>query len=383
MLVAGGVYLIGAPHHAFTNGHIHGWLFLTIGILQLVWAAVVTIGALRRPGRSPLPWGARKFTTGAALSGGVLVLFLLTRVHAPYTVTMTLDDTVLAAAGRAGELAAFGALLLTLPVGARRRAAAALSRFAPSWNLGVAAAVIAGAGVWGVGAATEPLFPEDHSLHNMAAMNAPAAADESGSVPAAADESGSVPARPTMDHAGHGAGAGGAGARDAGANSGSATPRPTMDHAAHSAGAHRAGAGETAGAPGPASAYFTLTNTGTADDVLIGIAVEGAQAAAETELAATLHETQIDASGVAQMRSLDRVLVPAGETVAFAPIGRHVMIEGLGRPLAPGAALVLRFESGTVLTVPLAFFAAPPTETGFSTVSEGALTAADAWAYAG
>ena len=69
-----------------------------------------------------------------------------------------------------------------------------------------------------------------------------------------------------------------------------------------------------------AGGYMTITNSGDASDMLIGISVEGPTA--------MLHESR-EENGVMRMVHLDAVEVPAGETVAFAPGGLHVMIMGL------------------------------------------------------
>ena len=69
-----------------------------------------------------------------------------------------------------------------------------------------------------------------------------------------------------------------------------------------------------------AGGYMTITNTGDADDLLIGISTEGPMA--------MLHESR-EEEGVMRMIHLDAVEVPAGATVSFAPGGLHVMFMGL------------------------------------------------------
>ncbi len=85
-----------------------------------------------------------------------------------------------------------------------------------------------------------------------------------------------------------------------------------------------------AGADG--ALYFTLVNPG--PDTLV---VVGARAAAAA--ATTLHETMRmgeGAAAMAHMAPLARVVVPPADSVAFAPLGRHAMLERLRRPLAVG-----------------------------------------------
>lgn len=69
-----------------------------------------------------------------------------------------------------------------------------------------------------------------------------------------------------------------------------------------------------------AGGYMTITNGGEADDMLIGVRVEGPMA--------MIHESR-EEDGVMRMLHLDAVEIPAGGTVAFAPGGLHVMIMGL------------------------------------------------------
>ena len=98
-----------------------------------------------------------------------------------------------------------------------------------------------------------------------------------------------------------------------------------------------------AGKPSSA-AYFTVSNTGGAQDTLI--AVTSSSGTAE------VHSTSMD-GGIMRMRKLDRVPLPAGETVKLEPGGTHVMLTGLTEPLAAGqkVELTLRFEKSQEQTV--------------------------------
>jgi copper(I)-binding protein len=83
-------------------------------------------------------------------------------------------------------------------------------------------------------------------------------------------------------------------------------------------------------------AYFTLTNHGSADDALI---------AASTPVAARVefHQTTL-ADGVARMRPLAQVPLPAGKTVKVEPGGIHLMLVELRQALAPGSEVPLTLE---------------------------------------
>lgn len=93
----------------------------------------------------------------------------------------------------------------------------------------------------------------------------------------------------------------------------------------------------------PAAAYFELH--GGADTATL-VAVDTPAAAQ-----AQMHES-MTANGMSSMAPLAKVSVPAGETVKFAPGGKHVMLFGLNAAIAPGGKipLHLRFADGTQLT---------------------------------
>ena len=98
---------------------------------------------------------------------------------------------------------------------------------------------------------------------------------------------------------------------------------------------------------GPAragAAYVALVNRGPAA-ALVGVETP---AAARAEL----HVHVMD-GGVARMRRLEKVALPAGGRVDFAPGGLHVMLSGLAAPLVEGAEfpLTLRFADGDSRTV--------------------------------
>jgi copper(I)-binding protein len=120
--------------------------------------------------------------------------------------------------------------------------------------------------------------------------------------------------------------------------------------------------------------YMQIENAGEADDALIGVAVDPSVAAT-----AELHETTTETGepeatgapmdtmstmapgtdagmpsdttamggGMMTMRPVERIDVPAGETVALEPGGYHVMLLDLAAPLEVGATVevTLTFES--------------------------------------
>lgn len=95
-------------------------------------------------------------------------------------------------------------------------------------------------------------------------------------------------------------------------------------------------------APGQTSGaiYATIVNTGGADR-LNGATSDRARTA-------LLHSNRTE-DGVAKMRMLAEVAIPAGANVALSPGATHIMIDGLTAPLIAGktVAVTLRFaEAG-------------------------------------
>jgi hypothetical protein len=90
------------------------------------------------------------------------------------------------------------------------------------------------------------------------------------------------------------------------------------------------------------AAYLTIDG-GAADDSLVS---------ASTASAAMVHlHTVEESGGVAKMRAVEGIKVPAGKRVVLAPKGTHIMLMGLAKPLVAGETfpLELRFaKAGTV-----------------------------------
>jgi len=104
---------------------------------------------------------------------------------------------------------------------------------------------------------------------------------------------------------------------------------------------------------GTGAVYFTLTNSGNADDTLVAVTGIKVEVAGDFSDMVELHETSMT-DGVMKMQKLDAgIHIPAGETVELKPGGFHVMIMNIKRSLKPGdeVKLSLLFESGAEQTV--------------------------------
>ena len=91
---------------------------------------------------------------------------------------------------------------------------------------------------------------------------------------------------------------------------------------------------DTAGA-----AYLTITNGTGQDDALIGVSTPAATSP-------EIHETTAAGSGMMGMHPVDRIAIPAGQTVKLEPGGYHIMLIGLTGELKAGTTiqLTLKFE---------------------------------------
>lgn len=103
--------------------------------------------------------------------------------------------------------------------------------------------------------------------------------------------------------------------------------------------------------PGPikiGAAYLSLTNRGTAPDRLIGAKSPVAERV-------ELHTNMVQ-NGVMQMRAVDSVALPSGQTVRFEPSALHFMLVNLAAPLEEGSKFPMQliFERAGVLDVQVA-----------------------------
>ena len=85
--------------------------------------------------------------------------------------------------------------------------------------------------------------------------------------------------------------------------------------------------------------YMTVTNTGETDDVLFEVRADFSRV--------MMHDTET-VDDISRMIHLEILAIPAGETVTFAPGGKHVMFMGLqGDPFEEGETVLatLVFEN--------------------------------------
>ena len=84
-------------------------------------------------------------------------------------------------------------------------------------------------------------------------------------------------------------------------------------------------------------AFMELTSS--TDTTLVGVESPVAKSV-------ELHTMEMSADGMMKMRPLERLLLPAGKTVTFAPGGYHIMLTDLHQPLKAGAKvpITLIFE---------------------------------------
>lgn len=101
----------------------------------------------------------------------------------------------------------------------------------------------------------------------------------------------------------------------------------------------------TIGAGRPGVFYVEITNAGSADDALVGIATPAVGMP-------MLHETVVT-DGVASMPHAMSIPVPAGESVALAPGGYHGMLMDLATALKEGDSfpVTLTFQNAGDITI--------------------------------
>lgn len=94
-----------------------------------------------------------------------------------------------------------------------------------------------------------------------------------------------------------------------------------------------------------AAAYVSLRNRGRTPQTLVGAS---SSVAADVQM----HSSEVK-GGIARMRRVERLTVPARGELKLTPGGPHLMLMGLNRPLKAGDTITvrLRFEGGAVLDV--------------------------------
>lgn len=100
--------------------------------------------------------------------------------------------------------------------------------------------------------------------------------------------------------------------------------------------------------------FMTLKNPDAKPDALVSVASPMAKSV-------QIHRSGM-AGGMSSMKPLDRVAVPAGGSVTFAPGGYHLMLLGLTKGVKVGDAVpaTLTFASGAKVTVSFVAALAPP-----------------------
>ena len=92
--------------------------------------------------------------------------------------------------------------------------------------------------------------------------------------------------------------------------------------------------------------YATICNT-SQDDELVSVTFSAAPTV-------EIHETSTNDAGVAAMRKINALPVPAEQTTALAPGGAHLMVFGLSDGFDPTRSTVtLTFEKAGEMTVPV------------------------------
>jgi periplasmic copper chaperone A len=91
--------------------------------------------------------------------------------------------------------------------------------------------------------------------------------------------------------------------------------------------------------------YFTLANDGEASDTLTGVS--------SADASVTEMHISTQRNGMMHMSPVTALPVPAQDSVSFRPLGAHVMLTGVVRPLTEGDSVTatLSFVSGATLTV--------------------------------
>jgi periplasmic copper chaperone A len=84
----------------------------------------------------------------------------------------------------------------------------------------------------------------------------------------------------------------------------------------------------------PAAGYFTV-HGGSSDMTLVSVNCADA-------IQTTMHES-VTQGGMAEMKDISSVAVPAGKKIAFSPGGRHLMLYHLNPGIKPGRMVPLLF----------------------------------------
>lgn len=113
--------------------------------------------------------------------------------------------------------------------------------------------------------------------------------------------------------------------------------------------------------PDQAAVRMVIENETSADDVLLSASSPDAQVA--------IHRSSVDDDGLATMKRVKKLKVPARSKVTFAPGGLHVMLTNIDPPLVAGGIITLRltFQKAGIRSAQVPVVAAGSSETSSST----------------
>ncbi|MCB6178980.1 copper chaperone PCu(A)C [Rhodobacter sp. Har01] len=114
-----------------------------------------------------------------------------------------------------------------------------------------------------------------------------------------------------------------------------------------------------------AAGYMGIANAGDQPDRLIGVETPVAKSA-------MLHQTSVDADGVAKMAHLPGLDIPAGGTALLEPGGTHIMLMGLTQTLTEGQMVPATLIFETAGRVEVEFMVDPPGGMDHSTMDHSA-----------
>lgn len=113
-----------------------------------------------------------------------------------------------------------------------------------------------------------------------------------------------------------------------------------------------------------AAGYMTIANHADEADRLIEVRADFPSV--------ELHVSEVDAAGVARMRALEAIDIPAGGSVTLAPRGMHVMFLDLAAPLRDGDRIEATLVFERAGAVPIVFEVEPRAAGGMGADHGGA-----------
>jgi periplasmic copper chaperone A len=92
------------------------------------------------------------------------------------------------------------------------------------------------------------------------------------------------------------------------------------------------------------AAYMVIENKGNEDDRLVKVSSIDSDSA-------EIHATSVNEQGVANMKKVDAIDIPAGKGAELKPGGYHIMLIGLKKPLKVGDEVELNLKFGKAGTI--------------------------------